>query len=91
MSVLIDSKLKLWILVVLAVILPGSGYVFTGKSTRGMLMLMWMFVFAFITFRLTDDSVAFAGRLSGGFAVWILSVVEVHRIGKRRLEMRVLR
>jgi hypothetical protein len=87
MSFSIDSKLKLWILVILAVIIPGSGYVFTGKATRGLLMLMWMFVFAFITFRLTDDSITYIGRLSGGLAVWTLSVVEVYRIGKRRLEM----
>lgn len=82
----IDNRLKLWLLIIVAIIVPGSGYVITGRSVRGLLMLMWMFVFAFITYHLTDSSILFPVRLSGGFIVWILTVVETWRAGKRRLQ-----
>jgi hypothetical protein len=81
----IDSKVKFWILVLSAAIVPGSGYVITGKSVRGLLMLMWMFIFAFITYHLTDSSIPFLVRFSGGFVVWILTVIEAWKAGKRAL------
>ena len=81
----IDNRVKFWILVLLAVIIPGSGYVITGKSVRGLLMLMWMFIFAFITYHLTDRSIPVLVRFSGGYIVWILSVIETWKAGKKRL------
>jgi len=81
----IDNRVKLCMLVLLAVIVPGSGYVITGKSVRGLLMLMWMFIFAFITYHLTDSSIPLLIRFSGGFVVWILTVIETWKTGKRRL------
>lgn len=81
----IDSRMKFWMLLLAAVIVPGSGYVIMGKSVRGLLMLMWMFIFAFITYHLTDNSIPLLVRFSGGFVVWILSVIEAWKIGKRRL------
>lgn len=86
----LDSKLKFRMLMLLTMMVPGSGYVFLGKATRGLMMLMWMFVFAFITYHLTDESISFAGRMSGGFAVWTLSVMEVYRFGKKRLKVEAL-
>lgn len=86
----LDSKLKFWMLMLLAMMIPSSGYVFLGKSMRGLMMLMWMFVFAFITWHLTDESISFVGRMSGGFAVWTLSIMEVYRFGKRRLKIEAL-
>jgi len=71
---------------ILTMMIPGSGYVFLGKVKRGLMMLMWIFVFAFITYHLTDDSISFVGRMSGGFAVWTLSIMEVYRFGKKRLK-----
>jgi hypothetical protein len=82
----IDSRVKFGMLILSAVIVPGSGYVFMGKSGRGLLMLMWMFLFAFITYHLTDSSIPFLVRLSGGFIVWILSVIETWKSGRRLYE-----
>jgi len=82
----IDSKVKFSMLILSAVIIPGSGYVIMGKSVRGLLMLLWMFLFAFITYHLTDSSIPVLIRFSGGFVVWILSVIETWKTGKRRLK-----
>lgn len=90
MGFTLDSKLKFWILMVLTMLVPGSGYVFLGKTVRGLMMLMWMFIFAFITYHLTDNSISFVGRMSGGFAVWTLSILEVYRFGKNRLKIEAL-
>ncbi len=47
-------------------------------------MLLWMLVMSFITYQLTDESISFVGRYSGGFAILVLSVLEVHNIAGKR-------
>lgn len=90
MNFKLDSKLKLWILVFLTMLVPGSGYVLIGKPIRGLIMLMWMFVFGYITMQLTNESISFIGRLSGGFAVWAISITEIYRLGIRLLTNQAL-
>lgn len=71
-------------IVLLSMVLPSSGYILLKKQARGILMIAWMLVMGFITYQLTDESISFVGRYSGGFAVWILSVVEIHSMVFRR-------
>jgi len=78
------KRIPVWLVVLSAVVIPGSGHVWLGKPMRGMLMLLWIFVFAFLTFQLTTDNISPVGRLAGGFAVWTLSVLEVYRLAKRQ-------
>jgi hypothetical protein len=78
------SKFKLFMLIIFSMIIPCSGYVVTGKPTRGLLMLMWIFVFGYITFHLTDNNMSFLVRLSGGFVVWCISITEIYKIGKNK-------
>lgn len=86
MNNIFNKKMKLWILMFLTIIVPSSGYVVIGKPIRGLLMLMWMFAFGYITFQLTNENISFIGRLSGGFAIWALSVMEVYRWGQKCLK-----
>ncbi len=62
-----------------ALVLPGSGHVFLGRPTRGLVMLFWMVIFGYLTFRLSPEGTRFIGKISGGLAVWALSVVDVAR------------
>ena len=73
-----------WLVIVAAVLVPGSGHVLLGRPMRGLLLLFWMIILGAITYRLTGETTSAVGRFSGGFAVWALSVVEVARMARRR-------
>ena len=73
-----------WLIVLAAACVPGSGHVLLGRPMRGLILLFWMIIFAAITWHLAPDTVSRVGRLSGGFAVWAISVVEVARVAARR-------
>ena len=42
-------------------------------------MLFWMIIFGYLTFHYSSPDISFVGRISGGMAVWFLSVVEVYK------------
>lgn len=67
-------------IIILSLIVPSSGYILLNRHVRGMIMLIWMMVMGFITYQLTDEGISFIGRYSGGFAVWIISVIECHHL-----------
>ena len=78
------DKLKKYLPVFLTMLVPASGYLLLGRYYRGFIMLLWMLVMSFITYQLTDESISFIGRYSGGFAILALSVLEVHTISSKR-------
>lgn len=72
-----------WLPLLAAFLIPGAGHVLLGKSQRGMILLFWIAVFGFLTSQLAGEDVSFIGRYAGGFAVWVISILEVYRIIKR--------
>ncbi len=84
MDILFGKRMPICLSVLAALIVPGSGHVLLGKSIRGLMMLFWMFVFGYITFQLTTVDISLVGRLSGGFAIWVLSVLEVYQLARKR-------
>ena len=73
-----------WMATAAAIVVPGSGHVVLGRPMRGLILLFWMIIFATITWHLAPETVSRVGRLSGGFAVWAISVVEVARLAARK-------
>ncbi|AET67264.1 hypothetical protein Desor_1619 [Desulfosporosinus orientis DSM 765] len=67
-----------------ALLIPGSGYLFLARPMRGLIMVFWMCIFAYITFQLTTPEISVIGRYSGGIAVWIISVLEVDHMVRKR-------
>jgi len=65
-----------------AVVIPGAGHILLKRPMRGLVLLYWMIVCGFLTNHLAGQHVSVIGRLSGGIAVWVLSVLEVYRLTK---------
>jgi len=84
LKMLVNRKLPSWFPVFAAIVIPGSGYVILGRPMRALQMLFFMGFCGFITYRLSGMEISLIGRLAGAFAVWTLSVVEVHRLAKMR-------
>ena len=74
--------MKPWVAILAAVVVPGSAHVFLGRAARGLLLVCWMLFFAFLTWQLTTPNISIVGRLSGGIAVWVLSVLEAWRLAR---------
>ena len=72
-----------------AFLVPGSGHVLLGRPTRGLVMLFWMVIFGYVTFRLAPPGTAFLGKIGGGVAVWALSVVDVARMAGAKPRPRI--
>lgn len=77
-------KLPRWAIIAAAMIIPGAGYVLTGRPYRALIFLFFMGFFAYITFNLTGENISPIGRFAGGFAVWALSVMELMGPKRRR-------
>jgi len=67
-----------------SMIVPGSGLVLLGKPARGLMYVVWMLFFGFLTYKATSPDISAIGRFSGGIAVWALSLVEVYRLVRVR-------
>lgn len=78
---------RYWGVLLGAVVIPSSGYVFFGKPLRGLLMLCWAFALGYISFQLTTAETPWLVRISGGLAVWSLSLLETQTLARRRLWM----
>jgi hypothetical protein len=68
--------------IISAMIIPGSGHVILKKPVRGLMLVFWMLAMGFITYNITEESISFIGRYSGGFLVYLLSILEVWKISK---------
>lgn len=79
-----DKPWKKWLPVLAAMIIPGSGHVILGRSTRGLLLVFWMILFGFVTSQLASEDVSIVGKFAGGLAVWVISVLEVAKISQKR-------
>jgi len=73
-----------WGPVMAAFLVPGSGYVLLSRPMRGLVMIFWMCIFGYITFQLSPTNISLIGRYSGEIAVWVISVLEVYHITRRK-------
>jgi TM2 domain-containing membrane protein YozV len=71
--------MKRGVAILCALVVPGSGHILLGRPMRGLVFLFWMIIFGWISFHLTSESISTVGRISGGIAIWALSVLEVSR------------
>jgi|GEM_PF-2454909 len=77
---LLENKCAGVAVFVSSMIVPGSGLVLLGKPARGLMYVVWMLFFGFLTYKATTPDISIIGRLSGGIAVWALSLVEIYRL-----------
>jgi hypothetical protein len=68
----------------MAILLPGFGHVVCDRPRRGLTMQLFMISLAFITWHLTTPQHSTIGRLAGGLFVYALSLPEAYRLAKLR-------
>lgn len=70
----------------LAIVLPGSGHVFSGVPARGLQFLFFMIIIGWATSKIAPDQATFIGRYAGGFFIYALSVIDAYKIARVKWE-----
>ena len=73
-----------YIVLALAIVLPGAGHAICGRPRRGVTLQLFMISLAFITWQLTSPERSLVGRLAGGLFVYALSLPEAYRLARIR-------
>lgn len=75
-----------YVVLALAIVLPGVGHVALGQQTRGFGFAFFSLLLALFTWHLTTPDQSFVGRAAGGLFVWALSIPDAYRIARVRYE-----
>lgn len=70
-----------------ALILPGTGQVLNGQAPRGLLFLFFMFLLGGYTLKTAAPDVSLLGKLAGGVFVYAVSVLDAYRNARIRYEI----
>jgi hypothetical protein len=73
-----------YVVLTIAILLPGFGYVVCGRPRRGLTLQLFMISLAFITWHLSAPERSLIGRLAGGVFIYALSLPDVYRIARIR-------
>ena len=78
------ASLNPYLVLGIAIVLPGMGHVICGAVRRGMVMQLFMILGAFVTWHLAPQGASLAGKLAGGLFVYALSLPEAYRLARLR-------
>ena len=73
-----------YLVLLVAILLPGFGHVLNGQPRRGLIMQLFMLALGFVTWQLAPPTASLIGKLSGGLFVYALSLPEAFRVAKIR-------
>lgn len=68
-----------YLVLALAVVLPGGGHVAIGQAQRGLVFAFFTLLFMVLSYLTTTPEHSFLGRHAGGLFVWALSLTDVYR------------
>ncbi|WHO74645.1 hypothetical protein [Rhizobium sp. BT03] len=68
-----------YLVLALAIILPGAGHVAIGEPRRGLTFVLFVMFFSILTFMTTTSDQSFIGRHAGGLFIWALSIPDAYR------------
>ena len=82
------KPLNPYLVLALAIVLPGAGHVAVRQATRGLAFAFFVALFSMITYSTTTPDQSFIGRNAGGLFVWALSIPDAYRRARIRSAMR---
>lgn len=83
----VKPPLNPWLVLGLALLLPGMGQVANGTPGRGLMMLFFMLLLGLFTFLTTTPEHSFLGRYAGGLFVYAIAIMDAYRWARYRHEL----
>jgi hypothetical protein len=84
-----DSKaapLNPYIVLAIAILLPGAGHVAIGQPNRGLGFAFFTILLALLSWFTTTPERSFIGRIAGGLFVWAISIPDAYKLARIRYE-----
>jgi hypothetical protein len=73
-----------YLVLVVAVLLPGCGHLLLGQQQRGLTFLFFMILLGLVTYHLTTPEQSLVGRYAGGLFVYALSLTDAYKLARIR-------
>jgi hypothetical protein len=70
-----------------AIILPGSGHVLQGRAQRGLMFLFFMIILGWASSHVMPETASFFGRHIGGIFIYGMSIIDAYKWSKVSLEV----
>jgi hypothetical protein len=77
-------RVRPWLVLVVAVVLPGVGHVLARLPMRGLMFAFYTLLLGVISWQLTTPETSLVGRLAGGLFVYAVSVLDAYTWASRR-------
>ena len=71
-----------YVVLVLAILLPGAGHVAVRQPQRGLGFAFFSVLLALLSWYTTTPERSFIGRAAGGLFVWALSIPDAYKIAR---------
>ena len=81
------KPLSPYLILIIAIFLPGVGQVLNNTTKRGLLMLLFMVVLGYMTHQVASPNVSILGQYAGGLFVYAISVMDAYYWAKYRTEV----
>ena len=75
-----------YVVLVLAILLPGAGHVAVRQPQRGLGFAFFSVLLALLSWYTTTPERSFIGRAAGGLFVWALSIPDAYKIARIRYD-----
>jgi hypothetical protein len=75
-----------YVVLALAILLPGVGHVAVGMPSRGLVFVFFMLLFGYITVHLTTQDQSLVGRFAGGLFIYAISITDAYKWARLRWE-----
>lgn len=76
-----------WIVLGIAVVLPGVGQVVNRQPVRGLIFVFFMILLGAFTLKTAAPDVSIIGKYAGGLFVWAVSILDAYKLARIRFEV----
>ncbi|PHS32122.1 MAG: hypothetical protein COA95_04300 [Methylophaga sp.] len=78
------APLSPYLVLLVAIILPGLGQVLNNSALRGLIMLSLMLLFGILTYQFTSPDVSLIGQFAGGIFMYSIMIIDAYCWAKYR-------
>jgi hypothetical protein len=73
-----------YLILAVAIFLPGVGQVLNNQANRGLLFLFTMIALGYVTYHLSTPEISLVGRYAGGLFIYALSIMDAYKWARVR-------
>ncbi len=73
-----------YLILLAAILLPGSGHVLLGLAQRGLQFLFFMIVLGWLTTKFAPPEASFVGRHAAGVLIYAVSIFDAYKLARIR-------